>query len=222
MQRNWREAKKWARSLDVDPAQPPTYPQEAIHVALARVHLAQRRPENLRLAEVLLTAALSVAEPAGRMGRVVEIRMLQALALQAKGNIAAAQEALSRSLALAEPQGYVRTFLAEGQPMLGLLQQLDLDVGRPSDYVRRLVEAFEGQALHPAAGVAPTLVESLSPRELEVLHLLADGRSTAEIAERLVIAVGTAKRHTLNLYGKLGVNSRTQAIAKARGLGLLD
>jgi LuxR family maltose regulon positive regulatory protein len=182
------------------------------HLTLARVLLAQGNPGQ---AERLLDRLLHCAESAGRMGRVIETLVLQSLALQAQNRLPQALVCLERALSLAEPEGYVRTFVDEGAPMAALLQRA-LARGVMPDYVGRLLAAFD-----QAVG-AQLLIEPLTGRELEVLSLLAAGLRNQEIADQLVISLATVKRHISNIYGKLGVSHRTQAIARARALGLLQ
>jgi LuxR family maltose regulon positive regulatory protein len=132
-------------------------------------------------------------------------------------------ETLAHALLQAEPEGYVRIFVDEGRPMAALLHRA-LSRGVSADYTARLLAAFPsldqgGQSsLQPATS---PLTESLSPRELEVLHLLATGATNREIAEELTIALTTARKHVSNIIGKLGVNNRTQAVSRGRDLGLL-
>ena len=118
-------------------------------------------------------------------------------------------------LALAEPNGFVRTFIDEGAPMAGLLAEA-VAQGIMPDYTARLLAAFETPPDHSQA-----LVEQLSPRELEVLRLVAQGLSNHEISERLFLALSTVKGHNLKIFEKLQVKSRTEAIVRARELGLL-
>jgi LuxR family maltose regulon positive regulatory protein len=153
-----------------------------------------------------------------------------------QGNTARALGCLERALRLAEPEGYIRTFVDEGEPMRSLIEELRLAIARrrPGDprllaYMDRLLSAFAGESLESALDAPsdqqPTtsnLVEALSERELEVLRLIQAGFSNEEIAEQLVIAVSTVKTHVNNLYGKFGVHSRTQAIAAARELGFFS
>jgi LuxR family maltose regulon positive regulatory protein len=137
---------------------------------------------------------------------------------------------LGRALSRAEVQGYVRTFVDEGPPMERLLS-MAFERGIATDYVGTLLGAFVGATkderrrteLQPPSSVPgpPALVESLSERELEVLRLIAEGLTNRNIAERLYLAPSTVKVHTRNMYGKLDVHSRTQAVAKARSLHLL-
>jgi LuxR family maltose regulon positive regulatory protein len=178
---------------------------------LVRVLITQRLPDE---AAPLLRYLLQTAESEGRTGRAIEILALQALALQAQARPAQALSALKKALSLGEPEGYVRTFVDEGVPMATLLRRA-LAQGIAPNYVRRLLAAFD----EPVAGSA--LVEPLTRRELEVLRLIADGLKNREIADHLVISVATVKRHITNIYGKLDVSRRVQAVARAQDLGLL-
>jgi LuxR family maltose regulon positive regulatory protein len=180
-------------------------------LTLVRVLIAQIRLDE---AAPLLEYLLRTAESEGRIEKVIEILALQALALQAQGRQAQAVAALQRALSFAEPEGYVRTFVDEGRPMVGLLRQA-LSRGIAPRYVGRLLAACEGPAEHRR------LIEPLSQREKEVLGLVAAGLKNQEIADQLVISVATVKRHLTNIYGKLGVSHRTQALARAQELDLL-
>jgi LuxR family maltose regulon positive regulatory protein len=180
--------------------------------------MAQNRLEPaLGLVERLLQSA----EASGKAGAVIKLLCLRALALRRQNEMSPALRALARALALAEPEGYVRMFLDEGPIMAELLRRGGSQ-GIAPHYVASLLAAWDAQpgAATPTARHQP-LIEPLSERELEVLRLIADGLSNAEIASRLVVTVGTVKAHTSNLYGKLGVNTRTRAVAQARALGLL-
>ena len=180
----------------------------------------------------LLRRLLQAAERADRMGSVIEILALQALAFQALGETSSAFASLQRALSLAEPEAYVRLFVDEGESMAQLLkglleyQRKTRSPGEPGfsrHYLSALLKAFEqpGQfSAHPQSGV-PALLEPLSKRELEVLHLLAAGRKNQEIATELVITPGTVKTHIQNLYRKLDVTSRLQAVSRAKALRLL-
>jgi len=224
-------AAHWAR--DYSQIGATEYLREFEDLTLARVLIAQGKPDE---ALTLLNRLAEGAEAGGRHGRMIEILVLRSLALQAQHKSADALAALEKSLSLAEPEGYVRIFLDEGAPMATLLR-LGTERGvwstpQLARYVNRLQAAFD---LEPqTAGVKadrtstlqlPTsnlqLIEPLSERELEVLRLVAAGLSNSEIAERLFLAVGTVKTHVHNVYGKLGVQSRAQALARARELNLL-
>jgi LuxR family maltose regulon positive regulatory protein len=227
-QGNLEAVKRWTQEYQARPSDMPGYPgylRQVEGATWARVLNAQGKPEA---AIQLLDSLLQVAEAAGQMGNVIELLALRALALRAQGQSAQAMTTLERALTLAEPEGYIRIFVDEGEPMKLLLQRMKVEDprkgaegGRMRDYVDKLLSAFGERVFHPSSRGPQPLVEPLSERELEVLRLIADGLSNAEIAERLVIAQGTVKRHINNIYGKLSVQSRTQAIAHARELGLL-
>jgi LuxR family maltose regulon positive regulatory protein len=217
-------------------------------LTLVRLHLAQgyngSDQQFLGDARSLLAQPLSTVEERGWTRYLIEILMLQALAGQAQGDQASALTALEHALILAEAEGYIRIFVDEGAPLRLLIADCRLQITQrmPSAasqdghrllaYMDTLLAAFpmtEGRGLS-AESLASTrsvlspqssvLVEPLSERELEVLRLIADGLSNQAIADRLVVAVSTVKRHINNIYGKLGVQSRTQALVRARELHL--
>jgi LuxR family maltose regulon positive regulatory protein len=126
---------------------------------------------------------------------------------------------LTRALLLGKPEGYVRVFLDEGAPMAKLLRHAG-SRGISPKYVAELLSQFDSEIGAAPAAQQP-LIEPLTERELEVLRLLADGLSNQDIANKLVVALGTVKTHTASLYRKLAVTSRTQAVARARDLGLI-
>jgi len=165
---------------------------------------------------------LEAAEVAGRMGRVIEILALQALAFSAQGDRTAATsaiKALDRALALAEPEGYIRLFADEGEPMAALLRQAAAR-GVAVEYVAKLLGALSPSPLSPLPGV-PLPIEPLSERELQVLRLVAAGLTNQQIADELVVVVATVKAHINRIYRKLDVTNRVQAVARARELNLL-
>jgi LuxR family transcriptional regulator, maltose regulon positive regulatory protein len=221
----------WDRGLEADGQL--NYAREREYLVLARVLLAERRPA----AAVRLLARLhALAAAQQRMGSVIEVRALQALALQAVGDQAGALAALAEALALAAPEGYVQAFIREGSPMAALLHRLATapTAGRavaaahlPGPYLDRLLGAFERVGLpvvpRPRRGGAaiPGLVMPLTSRELEVLGLLAAGSSNQAIAEELVVSLDTVKRHVSHIFDKLGAANRTQAVTRARELRLL-
>jgi LuxR family maltose regulon positive regulatory protein len=159
------------------------------------------------------------AEEKARLGSTLEILLLQALAFSARGKEAAALAVLERALTLAEPEGYIRLFVDEGEPIVALLRQA-YTRGIAPDYVATLLSAAGAPKL-PALSPTGSLLEPLTERELEVLRLLVAGLSNHAIAQELVITVGTVKSHVNHIYGKLGVQSRSQAIARAHTLHLL-
>ncbi|MBV9227772.1 MAG: hypothetical protein JOZ18_00570 [Chloroflexi bacterium] len=175
--------------------------------------------QTLHLLERLLTEA----EAKARMGSILEILILQALTLDAQGRRSEAFSTLHEALKLAEPEGYIRLFVDEGAPMRTLLQKIKRR-GLLSSYVATLLYAFgDPYVLEavPAEAANQGLVEPLTRREREVLHLLSAEASNREIARRLVLSLGTVKKHVSNICGKLEVQSRTQAVARARTLRLL-
>jgi LuxR family maltose regulon positive regulatory protein len=189
------------------------------YVTLARLFIAQNQPNK---ALNLLEPLLPEMEREGRLGMVIEIEILRALALQEQDHVTRALAALERALSLAEPEGYVRLFVDAGPPMARLLYQA-AERGIKPEYCGRLLVAFPTSkaALAPHPQTAE-LVEPLSARELEVLQLISTGATNQEIARSLVITVNTVKKHVTNILGKLSVTSRRQAAARARDLGLLD
>jgi LuxR family maltose regulon positive regulatory protein len=193
---------------------------EVYQVALARVHLSQGEPEKVLATYDRICGA---ARTAGRMARVVEISLLKALALQAQGQLDAALVPLEQCLSWTEKEGYVRLFIEAGQGIFSLLQ-LALDRGISPIYTRTLLAAMDVSL--PESQTAPScfsqpLIEPLTKRERQVLRLIGDGLSNQDIAEQLVVSLNTVKKHSSNLYGKLGVTSRTQAVARAQELDLL-
>lgn len=186
---------------------------EQERLALARLWLAQGRLSD---AQELLAQQRLLAETGGRTGRLIEILGLQAITFASqRSNSEKALSALDQALGLAEPEGFVRIFLDEGAPMVDLLRRAvaqDLH----TSYAMHLLND-----LGDAATARQPLIEPLSERELEVLRRVAAGYSNNEIAQELVVAVSTVKKHINNIYSKLEVGSRTQAIARARELGLL-
>ena len=229
-------ALRWAgeSGLSVDDAFTYSLPRLNEYLTLARVRIAQSREGagEISVEDVLrfLAQQAEQAETHGRIWNLIEILVLQATALRVQGEVEAALAALKRALALAEPEGYVRTFIDEGQPMAELLR-LAAARGISPGYVAKLLAAYGEESAAPSAIAAPTagpmpaaqpLVEPLSERELEVVRLLAEGLTNREIAEALSVTVGTVKTHVNHIYGKLDVHSRVQAVSRARELGLLD
>jgi LuxR family maltose regulon positive regulatory protein len=185
-------------------------------LVLARLLIAEGRSDETL---ALLEPVLSIAERRNRSGMMIEVYLLQALALQAEGELDRALASLEHALSLAEPEGYARIFLDEGEPVARLLYRA-VERGITPEYGGRLLAAFP--ALEPAVQEPPPeMLEPLSERELDVLRLIAEGLSNQEIAQSLVVSVRTVKWHASNIYGKLGVKNRTQAVAKARSLGIL-
>jgi len=197
------------------------YRQEDEYIILARVRMAQKRWDG---ATLLIDRLSEIMDSGERRGRLVELFVLKALALDAQDKPDEALEPLARALELAEPQRYVRIFVDEGESMARLLYQAVAHGIRPG-YSKELLSAFqfsESAPFHESQHPDPRsgLIEPLSQRELEVLECLNSGLSNREIAQRLTIALTTVKTHTRNIYRKLDVSSRTQAVAKANALGI--
>jgi LuxR family transcriptional regulator, maltose regulon positive regulatory protein len=236
-----REALRWVDEQVLSVDDELSFLREFEHITLARVLIAEysRAPADYAIREAmqLLDRLQQAAEAGGRMGSLIEIGVLQALAHQAQGNLAPALVALERALMPAEPEGYVRIFVDEGLPMAALLAQ---SVERRAQhdsirtYAERLLSAFPSELLlemAPTSYAPPVLrsalersnalLEPLSARELEVLQLIAQGLSNREISARLFLALMTVKGHNQKIFGKLQVQRRTEAVARARELGLL-
>jgi LuxR family maltose regulon positive regulatory protein len=179
---------------------------------LAQLQLAQGK--RAAAAEVFEELAALVSS-ADLQAALVEVRALQALAAPTP---AEALRFLEDALRRGKPEGFMRAFLDLGEPMRLLLERAKAQGSELKDYILTLLAAFEGAPLPP---VTQTLVEPLSERELEVLCLLAEGLTNQEIAQRLVVTVGTVKTHVHNTLGKLGVRGRAQAVLRARQLSLL-
>jgi len=222
------EALGWAREQGLSVENELVYLREFDHITLARVLLAryQRNHADGSISGVvgLLERLLKAAEEGGRMGSVIEILVLQALAYHAQGDLPAALLPLQHALALAEPESYVRMFLDEGSSMMQLLREASAREIMP-DYTDKLLAAFEDEKRKsedkPDLPPAQPLIEPLSQRELKILQLIAQGLSNREIGERLFLALDTIKGHNRKIFDKLQVQSRTEAIARARELGLL-
>ena len=225
------EALGWAREQGLSAYDEISYLREFEHITLARVLMAEyerdREERSIHEAVGLLKRLLQAADAGGRMGSVIEILALQALAHEAQGDIPSALAPLQRALTLAEPEGYVRVFADEGRPMAQLLSEAAAD-GILPDYTGKLLAAIEAdehksadESHPPPSPTAQPLTEPLSDRESEILRLIAGGLSNREISERLFLAIITVKGHNRNIFRKLQVRRRTEAVARARELGLL-
>jgi LuxR family maltose regulon positive regulatory protein len=226
-------AARWTDETGLHAGDEPRYPREPGYLVLARVLLAQERAaEALALLDRLYAAAVAQ----DRVGSVIEAGALRALALGACGLDADAVDALAEVLTLACPQGYVRVFADEGPPMAALLTRLiaaqragsgfsgfsgfQAAAGVPLGYLARLRSAFGAEPGAPHTAAVPGLIDPLTSRELEVLQMLAAGKSNLAIAGELVVTLDTVKKHVSHLLGKLGAANRTEAVTRARELGL--
>jgi LuxR family maltose regulon positive regulatory protein len=226
------EVQAWIAECGVRETDAPSYPREREYLVLARLLLAR---EDAERALSLLGQLHAFAVSQGRFGSVIEVRVLQALAFEAASRTACAFEALADALALAEPEGQVRVFADEGPAMAALLRRLVASAQRDQsptpdtaalEYARLLMTTapLESADAGPSGirtASGNVLIEPLTARESEVLLLLAEGQSNREIADRLVVTLDTVKKHLTRVFGKLGAVSRTQAVARARVLGLL-
>jgi LuxR family maltose regulon positive regulatory protein len=224
-------AVQWAQGYQWLPEHTPLGQVQAI--TLVRLHLAQCRHGLLdrfpRESAELMDRLVARATAGHWWGDLLELLVLRSLLYRAQGETTGMLASLGEAIDLAEPEGHIRVFVDEGEPMRVLLHDYQSTInGRETGeskaqqllYMDKLLSAFPqpapvGKAIHQS------LPEPLSERELDILRLIAAGRSNQEIAEILVIAVSTVKTHINNLYGKLGTNRRTEAIAIAREQGLL-
>jgi LuxR family maltose regulon positive regulatory protein len=225
------EALGWAREQGLTVGDDLSYLREFDHLTLARALLAQDRAtggvHSFNSALELLERLLRAAEAGDRMGRAIEILVVQALAVYMHGDIPAALIPLERALTLAEPEGYVRMFVDEGPPMAHLLRAAATRGIMPA-YTRKLLAACDAQGQErkaepalPTVPVSQPLIEPLSERELEVLRLLRSELSGPDIARELVVALSTVRTHTKTIYSKLDVNSRRAAVKRAEELDLI-
>ncbi len=217
------EALGWVRERDLSVEDELSYLAEFEHITLARTLIAQYRNETgndgIQGALGLLERLWKAAEAGGRLGSVIEILALLAVAHEAKGDIFATLGPLEQALTLAEPQGYVRLFVDEGPPMAKLLREA-AKRGIAPKYVSRLLATF-GDEVDDRA-VVQALADPLSERELDVLGLLVTDLNGPDIARELMVSLNTMRTHTKNIYSKLGVNSRRTAVRRAQELGLLS
>jgi LuxR family maltose regulon positive regulatory protein len=221
----------WARERNLSIEEAPSYLREFEQITFARILLSQYQSDGsislLHDAMGLLERLLKAADEGGRMGSVIEILVLQALAHQMQEEIPAALTSLERALKLAEPEGYMRIFLSEGSNMAELIREI-AKRGFSPNYTGKLLSEFEaerkGLDVETPPSTSPassSLIEPLSQRELDILRLFKTELSGPEIAQELVIALSTVRTHTKSIYNKLNVNSRRGAVKRAIELGLI-
>jgi LuxR family maltose regulon positive regulatory protein len=201
---------------------PLNFQREQDHITLSRVQLAQGKYAE---ASSLLKRLSGAAQSGGRFGRLIEILNLWAVAFYLQRKISEALRVIEHSLELAEPESYIRIFIDLQEPMAQLLE-LAVKNGIHPEYARQLLANFPAAEDSKKAPINVqkhnlALLEPLTQREIEVLQLIAEGQANKEIAKHLFISLRTVKFHTTNLYAKLEVSGRAQAIIKARELGLL-
>jgi LuxR family transcriptional regulator, maltose regulon positive regulatory protein len=236
-QHNLPAADRWAQECAFAGDSELDYVQQ---LTLVRLRLAQSQNDTggqlLGEASAMLAQLLAAIEARGWTRYLIEGLVLQALVRQGQADQTSTPSALERALTLAEPEGYVRIFVDEGVLMARLLAQVAARASPVASYAAKLLDAFPHDGLsvkdsafmpkalimqHAKLETQNALIEPLSAREREVLQLIAAGKSNAQIAQALVVAVSTVKAHVNHLFGKLAVSSRTQAIARAHELHLL-
>jgi len=218
----FESASKWVEEFYLSASENLSFISEIECIVLTRTLIDQG---SLDEATKLLQQLLNTAEAGKHTSRIIKILILQAMKFQAGDDTTQALVTLERALTLAKPEGFIRIFVDEGLPMARLLYEA-LSQGIAPDYIQQLLAAFPITELEQSASTKPTLVQSemiepLSDREIEVLQLIAEGLINPEISLRLCVSLNTVKTHTRNIYAKLGVHTRTQAVARGRALGII-
>jgi LuxR family maltose regulon positive regulatory protein len=223
VQGNLEAATQWVHEQGMHTRQDVSFLREMEYLVFARILIAQGKLAGL---STFLQRLFDAADEAGgRISSKIEILILQALVLQAQGDVNQAISFLIKAIELAEPRGFTRIFVDEGPPMANLLYEaLKREIAPP--YVQRLLAAYpvteqEESASPNSQRDQNGLIEPLSDREIEVLQLIALGLTNQDIATRLFLSLHTVKAHTRNIYSKLAVHTRTEAVARARALGIL-
>jgi len=212
-------ASQWAEEYYQTSSETLSYVTEAKDIVLARTWIAQG---NCAMATRLLQRLFVNAEAGGRTSRMIEIRLLQARALYEVDYTSSALKRIQHAIELAEYGGFVRIFVDEGRHILPLLHEA-FRANLSPEYTGQILAAFANKESVLTPQVPSTDgVDLLSERELEVLRLIAQGYTNQQAANELFLTRNTVKVHTRNIYDKLGVHSRTEAVAKARTLGLLS
>jgi LuxR family maltose regulon positive regulatory protein len=226
------KAQAWAAKSGLSLQDAPDHLHEFERLTLAKITLADS-PSEQQIVDVLtlLDAQLNLAQQQNRLRSQIEILTLQACTLHAKGESAQAASALEQALHLAEPEGYLRMFVYEGDALRFLLDDLRPMIGRAAlGYAEKILAMFPQQIQNPkskipfghdVANPKSEMIDPLSEREFEVLRLIAQGLSNQEITQKLIVALSTVKGHNLRIFAKLQAKSRTEAVARARELGLL-
>jgi LuxR family maltose regulon positive regulatory protein len=213
---------RWVQANDLVTDGDFEFHREIEYLSLARVFIAQKRFVE---AQSLVERIYRITQEIGRRQTELEGLILLAIVFSAQGETDQALVDLEKALSIAEPEGYIRIFVDEGPSMASLLYEA-LNRGIATDYVQQLLAAFPVTEPEQVTSTKSQidraeLIEPLSEREIEVLQLIAKGLTNQVIATRLYLSLNTVKVHTRNIYGKLGVNNRTQAVGRARALGIL-
>jgi LuxR family maltose regulon positive regulatory protein len=229
-EKDWQVVERWQGYYDVDAASQPGRVRGALAVALAQAWIARyhHRLESAALSQArsLLVPALAQSQRDGLQLHVTRLLIFESLVLREQGEVDAALVSLKRALQLASPERYLRSFLDLGKPMEDLLRRSLESQALSEPHLRRYVGELQprfgpGPEVKASPHGGDSLVEPLTERELQVLHLIAEGLSNREIGERLFLALSTVKGHTRILFDKLQVERRTEAVARARELRLL-
>ena len=228
------KALAWAAKSGLSLLETPDYLHEFERLTLAKIALAeyQHDQNEQHILDVLklLEGQLKLAQKQNRLHSQIKILVLQAFALQAKGESAQAISSLEKALSLAEPEGYLRIFVNEGEFLRLLILDVRSAIEKSPYFLFGYVEKLLAEFPQPTElqirkskfeNPKPELIDPLSDRELEVLRLIAQGLSNDEITQKLVVALSTVKGHNLRIFAKLQAKSRTEAVARARELGLL-
>lgn len=215
---DWATINRLVEENDLLAAEAIVFSREEEGIALVHTLLDRGQADS---AARILAAYIALARQQARAGSLVKLLALQAVASSAQGLTDQALESLVEALSLAEAEGYIRSFVDQGPAVAGLLRRVPAE-GQRLAYIRALLQAFEQSLVSPAAPPGgPDMVEPLTARELEVLQLVAAGMSNRAIADELVLATGTVKAHVSRIMGKLDADNRTEAVARARELGLI-
>jgi LuxR family maltose regulon positive regulatory protein len=232
LQGNLQPARRWAQRRGLHYNDAFEFSSESEYRILARLMIEQGslERENISQSLKLLERLLEMNESAGAINSLLEILLLRARGLAAIGDETRARETLEQALLLAQPEKYMRTFIDEGDVIGGLLLKIKAN-GISQAYLNELISAQElgsssfvsraQQRLDDTGVYELLLVEPLSERELQVLRLMDSELSSPEIADELIIAVSTVRSHIKNIYSKLGVHSRYEAVEKARQMNLI-
>lgn len=220
---NLAAARRWAEERNLSAGRAIDYTGERELSALARLWIAEGRADE---ADTIADRLVASTETSGELGKSITCLVLQALARKRAGHVDLAYQSLERAIVLGEPEGYMRSFLDEGDQLVDLLQRLVRQKSKASAYARLILSKLVSGSIleqQPVSSISSQahLIEPLTDRELAVLRQMATGSSNQEIAERLVISVGTVKAHIYHITAKLGARNRTEAVARARDTGLI-